>query len=319
MIRNSVLDVMEGSPLVALDRLTQLLGLQGKILCKLDFLLPGGSKKDRAARGILQAALASGELRAGQAVVELTSGNMGTGLAIACSVLGHPFVAVMSEGNSPERARMMRALGAEVILVAQAPGGRTGHVSGQDLELVEKTAQQVTRDRDAFRADQFARAGNPAAHFNGTGPEIWAQSGGTVTSFVDFVGSGGTLAGCARYLVPKGVRCFAVEPVGAEAISGGDRSQPGHPIQGGGYDMEALTHLQGIDFSAVLKVTGDQARTMARQLARVEGLFAGYSTGANLAAAVELLRSGAGGGVVAMVACDSGMKYLSTDLWGEEA
>ena len=318
MIKASVLDVMEGSPLVALDRLTDVLGLQGRILCKLDYLLPGGSKKDRAARGILRAARASGDLQPGQPVVELTSGNMGTGLAIACAVLGHPFVAVMSSGNSPERARMMRALGAEVVLVAQSGGGRPGHVSGEDLELVEEKARAITIERNAFRADQFLRAGNPGAHFESTGPEIWTQSGGTVTHFVDFVGSGGTLAGCARYLAPRGVQCFAVEPVGAEAISGGDRSQPWHPIQGGGYDMDALVHLQDADFAAVLRVGGDEARSMARQAARVEGIFAGYSTGANLAAAVGLLRSGTGDDVVAMVACDSGMKYLSTDLWGGE-
>ena len=127
---SSVIEAMEASPLVALDRLTKAAGVEGRILAKLDYLLPGFSKKDRAARRIIEDARASGELRPGQTVVELTSGNMGTGLAIVCAVLGHPFVAVMSAGNSPERARMMRALGAEVVLVPQTPGAWMHNAAG---------------------------------------------------------------------------------------------------------------------------------------------------------------------------------------------
>ena len=149
----SVVDAIGG------HRVVEALGLEGRVLAKLDYLNPGLSKKDRAARAIIEAARASGELRDGQTVVELTSGNMGTGLAIVCAVLGHPFVAVMSEGNSEERARMMRALGAEVVLVRQAEGARPGEVSGADLALVEEEARRITKDRAAFRADQFARAG----------------------------------------------------------------------------------------------------------------------------------------------------------------
>ena len=312
----NVTQVMGQTPMVALNRLTEALGLNGKILCKLDYLLPGGSKKDRAALRIVQDARASGALQEGQTVVELTSGNMGAGLAVVCAVFGHPFVAVMSEGNSQERAKMMRALGAEVVIVPQAAGSSTGEVSGADLGLVEAEAQRVTRARQAFRADQFLRDGNPDAHFDGTGPEIWAQSDGQVTAFVDFVGSGGTLAGCARFLAPRGVACFAVEPVGAEALSYGDRTLPNHPIQGGGYDDADLRHLEDADISGVLTVSGSEARAMARRLAQTEGIFAGYSTGANLAGAVRLLRGQSAGGVVAMIACDTGLKYFSTDLWG---
>ena len=210
----SVVEAIGATPLVELGRLRARLGLDGRILAKLDYLQPGFSKKDRAARRIVEDARASGELAPGQTVVELTSGNMGTGLAIVCAVHGHPFVAVMSEGNSVERRRMMQALGAEVVLVPQAPGGRAGEVSGADLALVEEAAQRLTRERGAFRADQFARSGNPDAHMDGTGPEIREQSGGTVTAFCDFVGSGGTLAGCARFLARRGVRCWAVEPDG---------------------------------------------------------------------------------------------------------
>ncbi len=313
----SVIEAMEASPLVALDRLTRAMGVEGRILAKLDYLLPGFSKKDRAARRIVEDARASGELLPGQTVVELTSGNMGTGLAIVCAVLGHPFVAVMSAGNSPERARMMRALGAEVVLVPQTAGATPGSVSGADLDLVEAEAQRLTKARGAFRADQFERAGNPAAHEDGTGVEILAQSDGTVTAFCDFVGSGGTLAGCARAFAAAGanVRCYAVEPEGAAAIGGGDFSRPDHPIQGGGYLRAGLTHLQGVDLAGTLTVSGAAARDTARMLARVEGIFGGYSGGANVAAALELLSGREKGGVVAAIICDSGLKYLSTDLW----
>lgn len=313
----SVIEAMEGSPLVALDRLTRSVGVEGRILAKLDYLLPGFSKKDRAARRIIEDARGSGELTPGQTVVELTSGNMGTGLAIVCAVLGQPFIAVMSAGNSPERARMMRALGAEVVLVPQTPGGMPGKVSGPDLDLVEVEAQRLTKERGAFRADQFARSGNPAAHEDGTGAEILGQSGGIVTAFCDFVGSGGALAGCARAFEKAGtnIRCYAVEPAGAEAISGGDLSQPDHPIQGGGYQRADLAHLSGVKIAGSVVVSGEEARETARQLARIEGIFGGYSGGANVAAALKLLRGRERGGVVAVIIPDSGLKYLSTDLW----
>ncbi len=304
-----------GTPLVELSRVGQSLGLEGRILAKLDYLLPGFSKKDRAAKAIVEAARADGSLQPGQCVVELTSGNMGTGLAIVCGVLGHPFVAVMSAGNSVERARMMRALGAEVVIVPQADGGVPGQVSGADLALVEAEAQKITLEREAFRADQFGHPGNPAAHEAGTAPEIWEQSEGAVTAFCDFAGSGGTLGGAARFFARYEVKCYAVEPFGAEAIGGGPTHCPDHPIQGGGYLMSDLVHLRDVPLAGCLTVSGEDARAHARLLAQKEGIFGGYSAGANLAAAVTLLRGPERGGCVAIVICDSGLKYLSTDLW----
>jgi cysteine synthase A len=213
---------------------------------------------------------------------------------------------------------MMRALGAEVVRVAQAPGGRPGEVTGADLALVEAEAVRQTAARHAFRADQFHRRGNPDAHAEGTAPEIWQQSGGTVTAFADFVGSGGTLGGAARFFGPKGVRCWAVEPEGAAALSHGDVTHPDHPIQGGGYLMPDLAHLAGTPLAGVLTVTGAEAAEAARLLAQTEGIFGGYSAGANLAAAARLLDGPERGGTVAIVIPDSGLKYLSTDLWGSE-
>ncbi len=315
MTLTSVIDAIGNTPLVDLSRICQQLQLDGRILAKLDYLLPGFSKKDRAAKSIIEMARADGTLAPGQTVVELTSGNMGTGLAIVCGIMGHPFVAVMSAGNSVERARMMRALGAEVIIVPQAPGSKPGEVSGADLALVDEAAQTVTAERGAFRADQFGHSGNPKAHATGTGPEIWDQSGGVVTAFCDFAGSGGTLAGAAAFFAPHGVRCYAIEPEGARALAGEVVDTPDHPIQGGGYAMADLTHMNGVPLAGHLSVSGSAARDCARLLARSEGIFAGYSAGANLAGAIELLRGPERGGCVAIVICDSGLKYLSTDLW----
>jgi cysteine synthase len=312
----SVIDAIGDTPLVALDRICA--AVDGRILAKLEFLNPGFSKKDRAALCIIEEAERSGELHPGQTVVELTSGNMGTGLAIVCAVRGYPFVAVMSRGNSVERARMMTALGAEVVLVDQAPVSLPGQVSGADLQLVEAVAARITRERDAFRADQFARAGNPLAHYRHTGPEIWRQSGGRVTHFCDFVGSGGSYAGIARYLKQQdeSIGCYVVEPERAAALASGRVDNPDHPIQGGGYSMTSLAFLDDAPVDGYLGVSGERARNCARELARSEGIFGGYSAGANVAAALELLQGPAKGGVVAVLICDSGLKYLSTDLWG---
>lgn len=311
----SAIDAIGETPLVALDRLTS--EYDGRILAKLEFASPGFSKKDRVARCIIEEAERGGQLEPGQTVVELTSGNTGTGLAIVCAVRGYPFVAVMSRGNSIERARMMQALGAEVVLVAQHPDSITGQVSGADLALVEAEAKRITVERGAFRADQFQREGNPLAHYRHTGPEIWRQSAGQVTHFCDFVGSGGSYAGITRFLKAQdsAIGCYIVEPKGAEILASGQAPMPEHPIQGGGYSMAGLAFLEGVPIDGYLGVSGEQARQTARKLARVEGIFGGFSAGANVAAALQLLQGPARGGIIAVLICDSGLKYLSTDLW----
>ena len=173
----SAVDAIGQTPLVELSRLVRAAGLEGRLLAKLEYLNPGFSKKDRVARQMIADAEAEGWLRPGQTIVELTSGNTGTGLAIVCSVKGYRFVAVMSKGNSVERARMMSALGAEFVLVDQAPDSRPGEVSGDDLALVEEATRRIVEDRRAFRADQFQLEGNVRAHYLHTGPEILAQAG----------------------------------------------------------------------------------------------------------------------------------------------
>ena len=312
---DSVLGAIGNTPLIELSRITR--GVKGRILAKLEYLNPGFSKKDRIALQMIEEAEAAGTLQPGQTVVELTSGNTGTGLSIVCSVKGYPFVAVMSKGNSIERARMMKALGAEVILVDQLPDSTPGQVSGGDLELVEREAQHLVRERQAFRADQFNLASNARAHYLHTGPEIIRQSAGSVDAFCDFAGTGGSFAGCAAALKEynPSIRCFVVEPAGAAILAGQPVTHPNHRIQGGGYSMAPLPLLWPEQIDGYLQVTDEAALDMARRLAKEEGVFAGFSSGANVAAAVQLLQTTCAGQTVAVLLCDSGLKYLSTDLW----
>jgi cysteine synthase len=311
----SVIEAIGDTPLVELSRLTT--GLNGRLLAKLEYLNPGFSKKDRIARQIIDDAEADGRLKPGQTVVELTSGNTGTGLAIVCGLRRHPFVAVMSKGNSSERARMMAALGAEVVLVDQLPGSRPGRVSGGDLDLVEREARRIAEQRGAFRADQFLLAGNFRAHYLHTGPEFLRQSGGAIDAFCDFAGTGGSFAGCAAAFKAfnPSIQCYVVEPDGAAALAGEPVTRPDHRIQGGGYAMRDLPLLRREDINGFLKVSDEEAIGVARRLAREEGLFAGFSSGANAAAALRLLQTSCVGKTVAILLCDSGLKYLSTELW----
>ncbi|KAJ0340814.1 hypothetical protein COL922a_002939 [Colletotrichum nupharicola] len=316
---NSAADAIGCTPLVRLDRITSSLGLDGTIVAKLDCLNPGGSKKDRVAFGIIEEAERLGTLKPGQAVVELTSGNTGTGLSIVCSIKGYRFIAVMSKGNSVERARMMAALGAEVVLVDQMPGSIPGQVSGPDLRLVEEKAKQIETELGAFRADQFTRDGNWLAHYDGTGTELWEQTNGNLDGFVDYVGSGGTYAGVTKRLkaLNPSSKCFIVEPQGGAVLAQQPVSQAEHPIQGGGYVMPDLVYLKDVPVNGYIQVTGDQAKQGARLLARKEGIFGGFSSGANVSAAIELLKGPMKGKTIAIMICDSGLKYLSTDLWAE--
>jgi cysteine synthase A len=313
-ICSSVIEAIGGTPSVELSRLTR--GLSGRLLGKLDYLNPAGSKKDLIARQIIEGAEARGELKPGQTVVEITSGNTGNGLAMVCAVRGYPFVAVMSRGNSPERAIMMRAMGAEVVLVDQAPSSSPGHVTGDDIRLVEEVAERLVKERGAFFADQFHREENFRAHYEHSGPQWLLATGGRLDAFCDFVGTGGGFAGCAACFKEwnPAVRCYVVEPSGAARLAGQCVTRCAHIIQGGGYAKDlSLVKREHID--GFLTVTDEEVAAATQRLAREEGIFAGYSSGANVAAALQLLRGELAGRTVATTICDSGLKYLSTDLW----
>jgi len=313
----SMLAAIGNTPLVKLERLTA--GLSGTIYAKLEFFSPGLSKKDRVALQIIEDAERSGRLTKGQPVVELTSGNMGTGLAIVCRLKGYPFIAVMSRGNSIERAQMMRAFGAEVVLVDQMPDSVPGQVSGKDLECVEREARRLTQAHGAFRADQFNNPSTMDAGEKGIVPEIIAQLGDVRPDlFVDFMGTGGSFVGVAKALKRQytDIVCLGIEPEKAPyySIHGGFDGK--HQIQGGGYNQQlpfVEQHRNLID--GFVTVTDDEALQTARRLAAEECIFAGFSSGANAAAALKLLNGDCKGKTIIILMPDSGTKYLSTSLW----
>ncbi|MCL2568390.1 MAG: cysteine synthase family protein [Oscillospiraceae bacterium] len=312
---NHIGEAIGQTPMVRLDRLVKAYGVAGNLCAKLEYLNPGHSKKDRIALQMIEEAEQRGALVKGQEVVELTSGNTGTGLAIVCGVKGYKFVAVMSKGNSPERARMMRALGAEVVLVDQAEGAVVGQVSGDDLALVEEAADRIVRERKAFRAGQFQSEANVNAHII-TGNEMWEQCDGDIDVFLDFAGTLGTFVGCSIALKQhnSAIRCYVVEPEGAPYLAGQAITNPNHQIQGGGYNMQLPLLREGL-VTGYLTVSDEEAIEAARNLAKYEGIFAGFSSGANVAAAIQLLRGTEEGKSIAITVNDTGLKYLSTELY----
>jgi cysteine synthase A len=311
---SAILGAIGQTPAVWLDRLGE--GLPGRILLKLESMNQSGSIKDRAAMQCLKDAEADGCLRPGMTVVELTSGNMGIGLAVACAVMGYPLIAVMSEGNSPERRQLLAAYGATVELAPQAPGGVPGKVSGEDLALVEARTVELVDALGAWRPDQFTNPSNPRAHALGTGPEIWEQAGERLDAFAAMVGTGGTFLGVARALKARDVtvRCLAVEPEGAQAIAGKPVIDPSHQLQGAGYAMIPPLWDDTL-CDGTIGIGDEEAIATARALARREGILGGYSTGANVAAALRIARELPDGGTVATIAPDSGARYLSGGLF----
>ncbi len=311
----SILHAIGNTPAVWLDRMTA--GLPGRVLLKLELANPSGSVKDRAARQCVVDAIDSGALQPGQAVVELTSGNMGIGLAMVCSVLGYPMIAVMSEGNSPERRALLAAYGAAIELAPQMPEGIPGKVSGADLELVETRTQELVAEMGAWRPDQFRNPSNPRAHELGTGPEIWDQAEGRLAAFTTLVGTGGTFIGVSRALKSRnsGIRCLAVEPAGAQTIAGKATTAPGHVLQGGGYAMIPPQWDAALS-DGTIAVNDAEAIACVQELAKREGILAGFSTGGNVAAALRIAATLPEGYAVATIACDSGTRYLSSGLFG---
>jgi cysteine synthase len=307
-ISASIEALIGNTPLIALNRLHP---GPGRILAKAEYLLPGGSMKDRAALHALRDARACGQLKPGQVVVEMTSGNMGAGLAIACTLLGHPFVAVMSEGNSPARRKALELLGAQVVLVPQV-NGTSGQVTGDDIAVAQLRAAAIADETGAYLVDQFRCHACVEAHYLGTGPELWNASGGRIDAFVMAVGTGASFVGIARFLKEQNpaILCVAVEPQGAEVLRGGAVTKPQHALQGIGYGtVPPMWKPDLLDLS--IGVSDDDATHMRTQLARKEGLNVGYSAAANVVAAQTLLNSGRlpADATVATLLCDHGMKY----------
>ena len=312
----SITQAIGKTPLLRLDRIKAHLGFDGEVFAKLEHLNPSFSKKDRIALGMIELAEQKGLLKPGQPVLEMTSGNTGTGVALVCSAKGYRFICVMSRGNSIERVKMIEAFGGEVVLVDQAPGAVKGKVSGEDLRLVEIEAERLTKETGAFFLNQFKNMDNAASQ-EVPGTEMWEQSGGALDAFADFLGTGGTFAGYAKALKRSSggmVRCYAVEPYGCAHYKGEIIPGAMHGIQGGGYARE-IDILDRALLDGAVSVTDEEAVEMTRLLAEKEGVFAGFSSGANLMGALKLLVGQEKGKNIGIVINDCGLKYMSTPLW----
>lgn len=305
----SALDLVGETPMVRLQKID---GRGGRrIFAKAEFLQPGGSVKDRAARAIVLAAQADGRLQQGQPIVEMTSGNMGAGLAVVAAALGHPLVLTMSAGNSPARVGMLEALGAKVVLVPQVDGS-PGKVTGSDIFVATEVARAISDEQHGFYVDQFSADEGVRAHYETTGPEIWRQLGGRVDAWVAGVGTGATFLGTAAFLREQNpaIVCAAVEPMTARVLAGQAIRAPQHVLQGMGYGA-VPPHWKAKLMDVAIGVTDEDAKAMKLRLAREEGLHVGYSAAANVCAAVALADYAAlpADAHIVTVLCDTGLKY----------
>ena len=305
-VYGSITETIGNTPLVRLNRLTKERGVDAEILLKLEFFNPIASVKDRIGVNMIDALEASGRLKPGGTLVEPTSGNTGIALAFVAAARGYRLILVMPETMSVERRKMLAFLGAQLELTPGAQGmkGAIGR------------AEELLREIDgAVMPQQFSNPANPEIHRKTTAEEIWNDTDGQLDAFVAGVGTGGTVTGVGEVLKPRlpNLKVFAVEPVDSPVISGG---QPGpHKIQGigAGFIPENL-HTDVLD--GVLQVTNQQAIDTARELARLEGIPGGISTGGNVAAALELAaRPEFQGKRIVTVACSFAERYISSVLF----
>jgi len=309
-IASDVTELIGGTPLLELQKTEAAEGLCARLLVKLESKNPGGSAKDRVARAMVLDAEASGALKPGGTILEPTSGNTGIGLAAVCAARGYRLILTMPETMSVERQRLARAYGAEIVLT---PGkdGMTGAI--REAERLHEAIP------GSLIAGQFTNPANPKAHYDTTGPEIWADTDGKIDAFVAGVGTGGTITGTGRYLKEQNpaIRVVAVEPAGSAVLSG--KPAGAHKLQGIGAGFIPAV-LDTSVYDAVVPVTDGDAMETARQLGRREGVLCGISGGAALFAAIALCKSPdmAGKTVVALLP-DTGERYLSTELFAESA
>jgi cysteine synthase A len=305
MLKENTLELIKHTPLVKLDKLSSNdVNLYGK----LEFMQPGGSMKDRAAYQIIEDAYEGKKLVKGQLVVEMTSGNMGAGLAVVCRQFGNPFLAVMSKGNSPERMKIIKALGGDVLLTEQV-NGSPGMVTGEDIEYASQVAKEIARKENGFYVDQFNNPSGVAAHFNSTGPEIWEDLP-EVDAFVATVGTGGLFLGTSKFLKSKNknIKCVAVEPAEAAILKTGKINNPQHIIQGTGYGL-VPPHWENSLADDIVTVTDREVLDMTKRLSTEQGLYVGYSSGANVIAALKYAALHPEIKNIATILCDTGYKY----------
>lgn len=303
-IHADITRIVGKTPLVRLNRVAG--GLEAELLAKLEYKNPLGSVKDRIGLSMIDAAEAEGRIGPGTVIVEPTSGNTGIGLAFVCAVRGYRLVLTMPETMSVERRKLLAHLGAELVLT---PGDR-----GMKGAL-DKAEEILKASGDAFMPDQFSNPANPDVHRRTTAEEIWVAAGGEVDLFVAGVGTGGTITGVAEALRERrpGFRAVAVEPAGSPVLSGG--SPGAHKIQGiGAGFVPKVLNRNVID--EVVTVRDEEAFETARALARTEGLLCGISSGAAVAAAIQMARRPENRGKrIVTVLPSTGERYISTELF----
>ena len=316
---DSILETIGWTPLVRLRRVTD--GIRTPVFAKAEFFNPGGSVKDRIGIAMIEAAERDGRLKPGGVIVEATSGNTGVGLALAAAVKGYRCIFTMPDKMSQEKARLLRALGAEVIITPTAVPP-----DHPESYLVKGRAIAAALPNAIF-ADQHYNPVNPEVHYRTTGPELWTQTGGKITHFVCAPGTGGTVSGAGRFLKERNakVRVVAGDPVGSiySEYAASHTKSEGHPykVEGiGGDKIPTSLHFDVID--EWITVSDKDAMLMARRLAREEGLFVGGSTGVNVCAAIEVARRvDDAAACVVTVLSDTGERYLSkvfNDEWLQE-
>jgi cysteine synthase len=304
----SIAHAVGRTPLVKLGRVTA--GLTPPIYLKLEWYGPSGSLKDRIYLHMFERAEARGDLKRGMRVLECSTGNAGIACAFVSAVKGYRCTIVMPSGMSDERKKIMRAYGADLVFTE-------GGESDVDLSLAKLAEIRAADPTGYWVPGQFANADNIEAHYRTTGPEIWEQCGGIVGAFVDAQGSGGTLTGVGRYVRERDdrVKLYAVEPDECALLA---RRQWGpHGIEGIG-DGFIPDNLDVSQLSGVITTTTAEAIAMARRLAAEEGLFCGISTGCNVAAAVKLARRHPELPSIVTMANDTGQRYFTTALCGED-
>lgn len=302
MIYDSILGTIGRTPIVRINRLAP---QHVTVYVKCEFFNPGSSVKDRLAIGIMEDAERSGALQPGQTVIEATSGNTGIALAMVCAAKGYPFVAIMAESFSIERRKIMRMLGARVILTPAAERG-TGMI---------RKAEELARRHGWFLARQFENPANPAYHRSTTGPEILSDfAGKRLDFFVTGWGTGGTLTGAGEMirLARPEVKVIATEPEGAAMLSG--KPWAPHKIQGWTPDLIPAVLNREVPHR-IVPVTDAEAIESSRALARQEGIFCGISAGGTFAAALKVAKEAGAGSVVLAMLPDTGERYLSTPLF----
>jgi cysteine synthase A len=299
-------DLIGNTPLLELSNIETKENLFAKVLAKLEYLNPAGSAKDRVALAMINDAEARGILKKGGIIIEPTSGNTGIGLACIAAARGYRAIIVMPDSMSPERIKLMKAYGAEVVLTPGAQG------MGGAIAKAEELAKELP---GSFVAGQFENPANAQAHFDTTGPEIWADTEGNVDIFVAGVGTGGTITGTGRFLKSKKshIQIVGVEPAGSPVLSGGKAGKHGLQGIGAGFIPEVLD--TGI-YDTIVTITEEQAYTAARALAKNEGILVGISSGAALYAALELAKQPENEDkTIVVLLPDTGDRYLSTDLF----